>query len=65
MTNYPPHPEIARVVGIRGAENCKCETPLAALLCLTGHMLECHYPLTCEQANCSHFQRREGTQEKD
>lgn len=58
MTNYPPHPEIARKIDVDGATNCVCPRAIDAMLCRFGHMLECHYPLTCEQANCSHVQRR-------
>jgi hypothetical protein len=31
-------------------------TPMACMVCPYGHMLECHYPMTCEEANCSHYQ---------
>jgi len=30
--------------------------PLACMLCECGHMLECHYPQTCEEAQCEHWQ---------
>lgn len=30
--------------------------PMACMLCSYGHMLECHYPMTCEEARCSHYQ---------
>ena len=30
--------------------------PIACTFCQCGHMLECHHPLTCEQAKCSHYQ---------
>ena len=29
---------------------------MACMFCGFGHMTDCHYPLTCEQANCSHYQ---------
>ena len=29
---------------------------MACMFCQFGHMTNCHYPLTCEQANCSHCQ---------
>ena len=29
--------------------------PLSCTFCPTGHMLECHYPLDCQQAQCSHL----------
>lgn len=35
--------------------NCQCNNALAAFYCRTGHMLECHYPMTCSEANCSHM----------
>lgn len=31
--------------------------PMACMFCPYGHMLECHYPLTCDEAECSHYQR--------
>lgn len=30
-------------------------SPMACMFCLYGHMTECHYPLTCEEAKCSHY----------
>ncbi len=30
--------------------------PLACMFCQFGHMTDCHYPHTCEEANCSHYQ---------
>ena len=29
---------------------------MACMFCRFGHMTNCHYPLTCEQADCSHHQ---------
>lgn len=35
---------------------CRCAPNLmAAFFCATGHMLECHWPYTCDQAGCSHL----------
>ena len=31
-------------------------SPMACMFCEFGHMTDCHYPLTCEQADCSHHQ---------
>ncbi len=31
--------------------------PHACMFCAYGHMLDCHYPKTCEEANCSHYQQ--------
>jgi hypothetical protein len=36
---------------------CICAHPMAPTFCPYGHMLECHYPHTCEEAGCSHYQR--------
>lgn len=35
---------------------CLCKgSPMKAMFCMTGHMLECHYPLECQAAGCSHL----------
>lgn len=34
---------------------CVCPNPMAAMFCMTGHMLECHYPMSCSEAECSHW----------
>jgi hypothetical protein len=31
--------------------------PMECMFCSYGHMLECHYPYTCEEAQCSHWER--------
>ena len=31
-------------------------SPTACMFCRFGHMTDCHYPLTCEEASCSHYQ---------
>ena len=43
----------------QSAPTCRCAVRggLAPMLCNTGHMLECHHPLTCDQAACNHLQR--------
>jgi hypothetical protein len=47
--------------GIGKTSRGECErggtSPMACMLCPYGHMLECHYPLTCEEARCSHYER--------
>lgn len=30
-------------------------TPMACMFCPYGHMTECHYPYTCDEAECSHY----------
>lgn len=32
-------------------------SPMACMFCLYAHITECHYPLDCEEACCSHYQR--------
>lgn len=37
---------------------CKCKSSsMMAFFCHCGHMLECHFPYTCEEAACSHLAR--------
>ena len=31
-------------------------SPMSCMFCQFGHMTDCHYPLSCEEANCSHYQ---------
>lgn len=31
--------------------------PIQCQFCMMGHMLECHHPMTCEQAKCSHLEK--------
>lgn len=46
--SYPPPAE---------NPNCRCPNLLAAMFCMTGHMTECHYPMTCASAQCAHLPR--------
>lgn len=32
-------------------------SPMACMFCEFGHMTECHYPQTCSEAECSHYQQ--------
>ena len=42
------------------AHVCPCrDQGLAPMFCPTGHLTECHHPLECRQAACSHVQRYE------
>ncbi len=36
--------------------NCHCHNPMQAHFCMEGHMTECHSGMTCEEAECSHYQ---------
>jgi hypothetical protein len=57
MPDYPPPHE---------NPNCQCwPNPIAAFFCITGHMTECHYPLSCAQAKCSHLARYDPVDECD
>lgn len=29
---------------------------MACMFCPWGHMLHCHYPFTCEEADCGHYE---------
>jgi hypothetical protein len=53
--------EIINKQGITKIANGECPTgatlPIACTFCPYGHMLECHYPQTCEEAKCSHYQQ--------
>ena len=60
--NYP--------AGIDLIDACECprklKAPVACVFCLYGHILECHYPKTCEEAKCWHLERyREAEEEAD
>ena len=44
---------------LRANPECECHTAMAAMFCPYGHMLECHYPHTCEEAECQHYQAYE------
>jgi hypothetical protein len=53
MPMYPPPVE---------NRHCLCRrtgNPMAAFLCPTGHMLECHYPYDCGEAACGHLHKYE------
>ncbi len=32
-----------------------CTKTIACVFCMGGHSLECHYPLSCEEAQCRHL----------
>lgn len=37
----------------------KSSHPMSCMFCMCGHMLSCHYPMTCEEAECDHYQREQ------
>lgn len=52
---YLPSKATAAALGKPVQPECHCYNGLQATLCMTGHILECHYPLSCEQAQCDHY----------
>lgn len=42
---------------MRGECHMGGTNPMACMFCDFGHMADCHYPLTCEEAECSHYQQ--------
>ena len=45
---------------------CRCRDNRASpMFCITGHVTECHYPLTCGQAACNHLHKYDETGELD
>jgi hypothetical protein len=46
--------------GVGQIERGECEfrarNPMACTFCTFGHMLCCHYPMTCDEAQCSHYE---------
>lgn len=55
--NFPPHPEIAKQLGVEGNPQCVCATPIDTMACPWGHVEGCHYPKECSAAMCEHFLR--------
>ena len=56
----------AKAIGTMGATKTKlglCPlgkiSAIACMFCSYGHMTECHFPLDCKEANCSHYQQAE------
>ena len=41
---------------VEAEPQCRC-SPMQAMFCPFGHMLECHYPKTCNEAQCDHWLR--------
>ncbi len=50
--------ELGHATGIGKIDRGECSldvvSPIACTFCPYGHMLDCHYPNTCEEAECSH-----------
>ena len=42
----------------QAAHICNCrDNGMAPMFCPTGHLTECHHPLDCQEAACSHLPR--------
>ena len=39
----------------RGECPLGCINTLGCFFCSYGHILHCHYPLTCDEAECGHY----------
>ncbi len=50
-------PGIVRIVA--GECPVNAISPISCQLCQYGHMLECHYPMNCTEAECSHLAKYE------
>ena len=37
--------------------DCHCVKEMQAFFCMEGHMTECHVGMSCEEAECSHYER--------
>ncbi len=55
--DYPPPPVFAQDMPLFKTANphCQCGNAMRAFFCHTGHLTECHYPLTCQLAQCGHM----------
>lgn len=45
--------------------SCHCYTEMKAFFCMEGHMVECHVGKTCQEAECSHYEREEEAEKYD
>ena len=57
------------VSGIQRIELGECPrgvvAAFACTFCSFGHMLECHYPQTCDEAECSHYHQESAAEGYD
>lgn len=49
----------------RGECPFKHASPAACLPCIYGHLLDCHYPKTCMEAECSHYKETTNAENQD
>jgi len=57
MSRALSHAENAPLIGDKPHPLCQCDNGMAPMFCPFGHLTECHYPMNCEQAQCSHLER--------
>lgn len=52
--------DLGHATGIGAIDRGECPMgavlPIACMLCDYGHVMDCHYPKSCEEANCYHYQ---------
>ncbi len=51
--------EGASLIGDGPNPLCLCENGISPMFCQFGHLTECHYPMNCREAECSHLSRYE------
>lgn len=56
MSKYGPSRELGSIQ-FESNPRCRCSA-MQAMFCAFGHMLECHYPHTCREAQCDHYLRQ-------
>lgn len=62
MSEYGPSAGFRNKANITGAQklplpnpDCECPRIIQAMYCLTGHILECHFPIPCSEADCDYY----------
>ena len=56
--------ETGKMIGVAVTEEmvqpaCHCPKEMEAFFCMEGHMTECHAGKTCEEAECSHYEKNQ------
>lgn len=60
MARFTPGLELIRL----GKCPLRARSPVACWACSYGHASECHYPDTCAEAQCSHYERETEAKEQ-
>jgi hypothetical protein len=58
-STYPPPLFMAEELQTPGNPDCHCTNPMQAMMCMEGHLTECHAGMDCATARCSHLARYE------